>query len=307
MSFRIQGRNLFLTYPQCSLDRQLIYDHLLKLQVGSESADKICVAKELHEDGNTHYHVFLSYPKRRNITNQRIFDIGNFHPNVQSCRSVKNVLKYVTKDNDYLANFEVVKPTVMDIVSRANDEDDFIRICAEVYGTKFVNCFGNWTAFYARVTKRKKVCEPIGDWINMKIDDLFLISRILSVLGHVKNGSRTKSIWLYGPSKTGKTTLARSIGRHVRLCNGWCVDEIDDDADYLIIDDIDWEKWKYQYKALLGCQTNVVFHGKYARPKVYKFNMPTIVLSNTKPSFEKEELDWIDVNVDFFNIIKRLF
>lgn len=305
--FRIQARHLFLTYPQCSVDKDFLYTYLSDLPVGGDKPEKICVAQELHQDGNIHYHVFLSYAKRRDITNEKIYDVLNFHPNIQKVRSVKYVLEYIVKDNNYLANFEVKKPTVAELAERAADEEAFIKIAEEAYGTKFVGAFSNWVAYYNRRRKIKLVSDPIGDWSNFRIDDLFLLCRILSVQDHIKDGRRTKSIWLYGKSRTGKTSLARSIGRHVYMGNTWNVDLLDDDADYLILDDIDFEKWGWQMKALLGCQRDVSFTGKYFRPKKFTFNIPCIVLSNEKPFFTPAQLDWLTLNVDFFEINDVLY
>ena len=305
--FRIQGRHLFLTYPVCYLDHQYIYDYLLNLSVGNERPSKICVAKENHEDGSPHFHVYLGYDKRRDISNERIFDIDNYHPNIQKVRSYKHCISYIVKDQNYLANFSVIKPTVAQIADRALDEEAFIKIAEEEYGTKFVSSFSNWVAFYNRRKKISLVSDPIGDWSSFKIQDLNLLCRILSVQNHVKDGRRTKSIWLWGPSKTGKTSLARSIGRHIYMGNTWNVDLLDDTAEYLILDDVDFERWAWQMKALLGCQKDVSFTGKYFRPKKFTFNMPCIVLSNEKPFFNVEQTNWLNVNVDFFEINNRLY
>lgn len=306
-TFRLQGKHLFLTYPQCLLDKDFLYTYLLNLPIAGQKPDKICLAREMHQDGNPHYHVFLSFLERRNITDPTFFDVNGYHPNVQSVRSVKNVLNYILKDNDYLANFEVKKPTVKELADRAADEEAFIKIAEEAYGTKFVGAFSNWVAYYNRRKKISMVSEQIGDWSQFKIDDVFLLCRILSIQEHVKDGRRTKSIWLWGPSRTGKTSLARSIGRHIYMGNTWNVDLLDDTADYLILDDIDFDKWGWQMKALLGCQKDVSFTGKYFRPKKFTFNMPCIVLSNEKPLFTVEQSNWLNVNVDFFEINNRLY
>lgn len=307
MSFRIQGRHFFLTYSQCLLDHDFIYTYLLQLQIGGEEPERICVAMENHQDGGTHYHCYLMYPHRRNVTNPRSWDIQNYHPNVQKINNLKKCLKYILKDNNYKSNFQVVKPTVGQIAESCADEEAFIKTAEEEYGTKFVSSFSNWIAFYNRKKKLKLVSEPIGDWSAFKINDLHLLCRILSVQGHIKDGRRTKSIWLYGPSRTGKTSLARSIGRHVYMGNTWNVDLMTDDADYLVLDDIDFEKWGWQMKALLGCQKDVSFTGKYFRPRRFLFNIPCIVCSNTKPDFKTDDLEWINLNVDFFEIKYSLY
>lgn len=305
--FRIQGKNLFLTYPQCTLDKEFLYTYLKDFQVGTEKPEKIVVAQEQHEDGNTHFHCFLGFLGRRDITNERLFDIQEFHPNIQKVRSLKKCLEYIIKDKNYLANFRVTKPTVAELAAEAPDEDAFIKNAELEYGVKFVSSFSNWVAYYRSTKKLTVVSEPIGDWSKFHID-LNLLCRILSFQEHVTGDNRrTKSMWLHGPSRCGKTSLARSIGRHLYMANTWNVDLIEDGAQYLVLDDIDFEKWGWQMKALLGCQTDVSFTGKYFRPRRFLFNIPCIVLSNELPVFTIDQSKWLDKNVDFFLIDKVIY
>lgn len=307
MPFRLQGRHFFLTYPQCSLGHQVLYDHLINLRVGNETPEKIAVARELHEDGGTHYHVYLGFSSKRDLRSQRHFDVGNSHPNMQACRSVKAVLKYVLKDGDYLANFDVIKPTVTAVLERAADEKSFIVECLAKFDNKTAGAFQNYLALYRYLKPADKVSEKIGDWSTFLIHDLFLYSRLLSLELHVKDGRRTRSLWLWGPSRTGKTSLARSVGKHVYMLNAWCADLLTDTADYIVLDDISWDSIKWQYKSVLGCQRDVTFTGKYFRPKPFYFNMPCIFLSNTLPVFDLDEKEWLSCNVDFINILDKLY
>lgn len=307
MPFRIQARHLFLTYPQCYLNHEEIYNHLLNLNVGNESPEKICVSKELHEDGSPHFHVYLCYPSRRDLRHQRHFDINSYHPNIQSCKSPKAVLKYVTKDGEYMANFDIIKPTVKSLLERADDENSFIDLCLEKFDSKFAASFSNYMALYRAKRPHTKVSDQIGDWTSFKIYDIFLYARLLSIELHEKNGTRTRSLWLWGPSRTGKTSLARSIGKHIYMNNTWCADLISDEAQYLILDDISWDSLRWQYKSILGCQRDVTFTGKYFRPKTFHFNIPCIVITNEKPVLNQDELDWFAVNVDFVHIENKLY
>ena len=43
---------------------------------------------------------------------------------------------------------------------------------------------------------------------------------------------------LWGPTRTGKTLLSRSFGRHSYFSGLFNIDNIDDDADYAVFDDI---------------------------------------------------------------------
>ena len=95
-TFRCRGKCFIVTYPQCDADHQELFDFLK-----TKNAAYTCVAKELHEDGNTHYHAFLRFQSRREL-GQRFFDFRSFHPNVQACRNPAASLTYVKKDGDFM-------------------------------------------------------------------------------------------------------------------------------------------------------------------------------------------------------------
>lgn len=309
MAFRVNAKSFFLTYPQAGLvEHRSIYDYLLNYPLIGDKPEKCLVAKEKHSDGATHYHCFLAYPKKKDLRNQFIFDCFDLHPNIQATRSVKHVLKYVTKEGDFLANFEVhLKLAVKDILSRAKDENEFIDLCLENYNMKFAAGFSNVMKLYHKKNKEKIVCDPLYPMESFKITNIDLLCAISAVTCHQKDGRRTKSIWLSGPSRYGKSGLARSLGQHAYMQNLWNQDCLTDEADYLVLDDLSWESWKFQYKSVLGCQRNVNFTGKYRPLKKMYYNMPCIVITNTLPIFNLEELDWLSVNCTFIEINSRLY
>jgi len=99
--FRLQTKELFLTYPQ-SGDLTLDFvreslDNILNTFILKE----YLISKEFHEDGQPHIHVYCKTFKITSITNQNYFDIEfegkTYHPNIQSARSAGNVIKYILK------------------------------------------------------------------------------------------------------------------------------------------------------------------------------------------------------------------
>ena len=56
---------------------------------------------------------------------------------------------------------------------------------------------------------------------------------------------------VWGPSRTGKTAWARSLGTHTYMNTYWAQDELDEGAQYIIFDDIPFETFR-SYKAFLG-------------------------------------------------------
>lgn len=102
--FSFDGVHVFLTYPQCPLERTQLRDFIL----GVEPSSKYFIARELHSDGNYHLHAYVNFGRRRRFTTSACFDVDGYHPNIQKPRSTKHVLAYCSKsDSEPLANFEL--------------------------------------------------------------------------------------------------------------------------------------------------------------------------------------------------------
>lgn len=110
MPYRINSRQLFLTYPQCNISKEVASTLLLNLLENYEVEEYI-VAHELHQNGDDHLHAYfkLKNPVNRNDPHwaDLHFDDASWHGNYQGCRSRKNVMKYCTKKEDYISNIDV--------------------------------------------------------------------------------------------------------------------------------------------------------------------------------------------------------
>lgn len=98
-------KNWFLTYSQNDSTKEAVVAHL-------ESIDELqeyIVCQEKHKDGGNHLHAYVKYK-----TGVKVKDVMKFHIDAkgvkaQPCRSCRDVIKYCTKEGDYLANFDVEK------------------------------------------------------------------------------------------------------------------------------------------------------------------------------------------------------
>lgn len=105
-NFRLDAKHLFLTYPQCNLDKTVALNSLLAKPLLANPV-AYCIAQEHHQDGSLHLHCLLTLPKRVHITRADYLDINGFHGNYQAARVLKQVHKYVIKDDpDPLNTFE---------------------------------------------------------------------------------------------------------------------------------------------------------------------------------------------------------
>lgn len=108
MSMRLNSKKYFLTYSQCPVPKEVLYEHLSKLF--GNNLEKIVVGAEKHEDGNPHLHSAVWLKKRIDKKNgTRFFDIyyegKNYHANHQTLKSDDGARMYVCKEGDVIANF----------------------------------------------------------------------------------------------------------------------------------------------------------------------------------------------------------
>ena len=114
--FRLQGKHLFLTYPEIKLSREEALEQL-KEKILPRRIEKYVISTEKHRTGAEHLHVYLNLDKSSDIEDKERLDLeieGNDgaekkHGNYQSCRSYKNVVNYIIKGGreDVLTNMNL--------------------------------------------------------------------------------------------------------------------------------------------------------------------------------------------------------
>lgn len=96
---QFQFRYVLLTYAQCGgLDPFEIVNHLA--QLGAECI----IGRENHSDGGIHLHAFADFGRKFRTRDQRCFDVGGRHPNIESCKKTpEKMYDYAIKDGDVVA------------------------------------------------------------------------------------------------------------------------------------------------------------------------------------------------------------
>lgn len=94
-NFAFDGCHVFLTYPQCPLERQRLGDFLRSLVPDA----KYIIGRELHEDGNYHLHAYVNFGKRKRFVGAESFDLDGYHPNVQKPRRAADCIAYCRKED----------------------------------------------------------------------------------------------------------------------------------------------------------------------------------------------------------------
>lgn len=120
--FRLNAINVLLTYPQCPLAKEEVYDFL----VAKFDPQHILVAHEKHADGSPHLHAFLRFKNKINTRNCRFadLDIGSqtYHGKYESCRQAEACRRYAAKGGDFIANFDVQVPLSGGLREWASDQ-----------------------------------------------------------------------------------------------------------------------------------------------------------------------------------------
>lgn len=127
----------------------------------------------------------------------------------------------------------------------------------------------------------------------------------------INYGGRGKSLVLYGPTRTGKTQWARSLGRHCYHNGQFNPDIHSDGAQYAIFDDLKggFKCWP-SYKQWLGQQKEFTITGKYFPLKTITWGKPCIYIANVDPRMQVDEsldLDWLDGNCVFIHVENPLY
>jgi len=192
--FRFAAKRVFLTYPQCGeLSKQTVVEFLRD----QRSAPWYCVALEQHEDGGNHIHAYAEWTSRVETTDARYFDVDGRHPNVQSVRSVANVLKYIQKGGDFEGNTRQLgagRVGYGEIIAESTGVEDFMERVVQhdprgaVHNIARVREFAEWRFAPERaeyVPKYTEFAEPadLTNWAetNLGTQVIYPLMPILAV------------------------------------------------------------------------------------------------------------------------------
>ena len=126
MSFRLTGKQFFLTYPRCTL----ALSEARNLLAGILEWTHLIIAKELHEDGTPHLHVYVKCTRKLNIKSPKHFDLKEYHGNYQTVNNTAATINYVKKDNEFLEENKQITETVLD-ACKSMEPEEFFEYCVK--------------------------------------------------------------------------------------------------------------------------------------------------------------------------------
>lgn len=100
--FRLKNKKLLLTYPHTDYDPNVLIDKFIAL-VGGEFISYMIVAREKHEDGSFHNHLYVEFKKPFESRDKRCFDLEGRHPNIEKIKLHPwKTVDYVKKDGEWV-------------------------------------------------------------------------------------------------------------------------------------------------------------------------------------------------------------
>lgn len=278
----VDAQNFFLTYPRFKADIQELYEFFCTF--GTVIYARIC--EEAHEDGCPHMHACVMYDKRIRGDNRKFdfqgrYAFVKYHPNIQKCRNIDNVLEYIAKHGNYEDYGEkpVTSPTVQKFA--AETMFDLARGCRENYDAYCLEhrVSIQWAdrIWNERAKRESDITEASGG-----SECLYL--QLLSFTGEVH--------LIIGPSGCGKTSWATRVCPKPALL----VSHMDDlkklrkDHKCIVFDDVDFKHWPSRAQIhILDWhlpRTINVKHGAIEIPK----HMPKIFTCNYIPFEDLPEI-----------------
>ncbi|QHB15491.1 AC1 [Papaya begomovirus 2] len=230
-SFRLQAKNIFLTYPQCDIPKDEALQMLQQLQWAVVKPTYIRVAREEHADGFPHLHCLIQLSGKSNIKDARFFDLTHprrsacFHPNVQAAKDTNAVKNYITKEGDYCESGQYkvsggTKSSKDDVYHNAvnapsaREALEIIRAGdPKTFVVSYHNVKSNIERLFAKAPEPWVPPFPLSSFTNVPEEMQEWADEYFGVVPAARP-VRPRSIIIEGDSRTGKTMWARALGPH---------------------------------------------------------------------------------------------
>lgn len=309
--FSFRSKDFGLTYPEAAnVEKAQLFEGLYNLVIRGAKVDMLMVSEEVgHQSGRRHFHVYIRFNKK--ITcDEKSFDVCGLHCHIQKVirdggKTIYPMLKYLAKEDQFpIATFDwkdiiekkeekEKKNKQPDWISYQNEDltqdEVFERLALDGFSSQLANHFLNWSQYIKKTfkAKNKEVYIPafIGD--DFKLPEELVMWKFafmgwIELFNCKKEWSRPNSLILIGPSRTGKTEWARSLGHHMYFNNLLNLDDWDESADYIVLDDFSPEITKFlpSWKCFFGGQKQFTLTDKYRGKRTVHWGKPMIWLSN---------------------------
>jgi hypothetical protein len=301
------GSTVFATYSQTSiLPDEFVGNFLARLDLlDSEAIYYGCA--EHHEDGGIHFHVVITFSKRKHCRDLRkalVIEGGSSIHFVKS-KPRQNRHSFLLHHEDYVEKEGFFmfgtrqtsrKRTLEELDDVSIDRHETVKRIKAALGYRFVTQCKSITGIpyleykylhkedrgprkplvgHPAITHCWKEIDVIDDWVKMYVRDKSW------------GGGRPMSLLLVDDSKvgsrSGKTKWAQSLGNHCMLMTDiFQVGEFYRGGDYVIIDNVEQggRGCDLMMRQIIGCQEEISFTAKNKEAEWLSWNKPCIWLCN---------------------------
>lgn len=330
-NFRLCSKSVFLTFSRCGLELETIKNQLqnkVKEKDPTNFITHYVACKERHENisiiNETPYHVhgFFEFSKKVDTKDPLFFDIKGydiskkkesiFHPNVQSAKSRKNVIKYVLKnqsrsDLDNLSgensptliispelklyvdkNMELqnYQKTVISL-AKIGDVDAAMRIFEDMNPGAYLRNHAQVKQSLTSLSQAQNVSLT-----KYKLTDFKLTPAMLDVIQKSKKSERM--LYVKGASGTGKTQFLLTLIKGEYRLNPLVVSNLDGIRFFkaevhtaILFNDFNWNELKYEREKLIhlldvesACTISVKHSSLYIPENVARFAASNLLLED---------------------------
>lgn len=320
---RFHAKTLFATWPKCAIPADVLLE-TIKLQWkgqpgdGSGSGgnlDWAIVAEELHADGTPHLHAVIKWHRKLDLRTFDMFDrLTDQHGNYQSCRNIRDVVKYVTKYDKFVwtgrdpqSIIEKKKPINTEIAEKIIQGSSCGELCFEYPG--YMALHFKQYYLYQSIVNAELLRKLIIPFVSIEVKGDHAIQEWIESAIYQERGFRAKQLYLWGKPGIGKSRLAHKLAEHCHTYHvgyeGWWCSYLD--TEQLVI----FDEFSGQYSPMFMntfLDGNVHELKRKGLPRLLKKNkVPCIILANDPPRmlYElKHSSNVIDAFIDRLLIIE---
>lgn len=253
--FKLNTKDIFLTYSKCPLGKDKIHNHIKQLIISKKKEISYIISNtENHQDHKEiHTHVLFQLTKRTTFHGERFFDIEGFHPKIETARDIEKSIDYIKKDGDFIEEGtprykkyvrqnqkEERKQLIYDEIDRLKDEyyndekltlqqvkktlDDFIKNLDRDFYYEQIDLIEKILkkkfikqAELALIDKLQNHIPCTGYDLNTFKVDKSTQEIGIAITNQLKVEKRPLSIVIEGPSRLGKTEFIISYLNYHRI------------------------------------------------------------------------------------------
>lgn len=200
--FRLRGKRFFFTWSQIPWD--LAHEDIKLVLDSIDEIEYAIIGRELHQDGNAHYHAAVQFAKQQDRKISRHADAGGQHPNIKNKangRAWEAAKEYCKKDGQFkefgeqdTETGELLGTKIDELYEQADDFYSFLKLCLD-NSVPFGYCQASWNA--------KQTRSPTID-----VGEVGAGAIESPILRQLVWADSERAIVIVGPTGCGKTTWA---------------------------------------------------------------------------------------------------